>query len=491
MPPVARPSRFSLRCMTALAALFVLYSLQSIWTHSLLHFDVVDFRVVYCGERAAIRERADPYRVEPLRSCEHRVKSELDEPVWSVTPFPLPGYTTAALSPLGFLPFSVARVAWIALLVLSFALAAAAVATILDVSAFAVGLVFAPTLGILNLHYGEPVLVSVAAVCLAALAVHGRRPKLAALAAALAMIEPHVGLPAALGVFVFVPEARRTLAVAAAVLAAVSLVTLGLRTNLEYARGFLPAQATAELIADDQFSLAHVAYFFGAPVRTALALGSFSYAAMTLLGLWLARGFVRRSLTPALFVLVPVALAMIGGPFIHDVQIAAALPAALVLARSYWPARAGVALLALDWSPPASHLVVPAILAAVGASFIVLGAPTPARRTSYVAAIAAGVLALALALPLTGPTLSYEAARATPAIASTELSSVPWGLRIAATPAWSENTLRTVLVKVPIWAGLFLIPLSLFAFDPAASRRELPARTLASAPLIDIEHTFD
>jgi hypothetical protein len=426
MTPPTWLRRFCSRSLMALVALVLLYGAQSLWIHSPIRPGVSDFRVVYCGERAAIRERADPYRVEPLRSCEHRVHVEPDEPAWSVTPFPLPGYTTAAFAPLAFLPFPVARLVWIVLLVISFGLAAAAIATVLDVSGLAVGLVFAPTLGILNLDYGEPVLVSVAALCLSALAVHKQRPTLAALAAAVAMVEPHVGLPGALGVLVFVPRARRTLVPAAAVFAAVSFATLGFGECLEYVRGFLPAQARAELGADDQFSLTHLLHVFGAPAQVALPLGSLSYLAMTLVGLWLARRFVERSFTPALFVLVPVATAMIGGPFIHDVQIAAALPAALVLARRYWPARGAVALLALDWSSDASHLIFPAIFAAAGASFIVLDDVTRARRASYVAAIAVGVLGLALALPLSGGVpLSGEAMGPAPVIGGAEISSVP------------------------------------------------------------------
>lgn len=470
MPFLALPHRFLPRVLAALFALIVVYGLQSLGTGSLVRPNVVDFRVIYCGELAVVRERADPYRVEPLRACEHRVQPEAGEPAWSVTPFPLPGYAAAAIAPISLLPYELARWAWIALLAVSFALAAAAIAGILEVSAFAVGLVFAPTLGILNIHYGEPVLISVAALCLAAFAVAGKRPKLAALAAAVSMIEPHVGLPAALGVFVFVPEARRTLAILAAALAALSVATLGVGTNVEYVRGFLPAQARAELIADDQFSLSHVAYLFGAASQTALFLGSLSYAVMTLAGLWIARAFVNRSSTRALYVLVPVATAMIGGPFIHDVQIAAALPAAVVLARRYWTARIAVALLALDWSQPVAHLVIPALVAAVGTSVIVLHGVRPVRRALYAAAATAGVLALALALPLQAPPLSTSAAQPAPTVAASELSSIPWGLRIKATPDWSENTLRPILVKLPVWLGLLLMPLSLLAYQPRSVR---------------------
>lgn len=457
------PNRF-LRFLAALAALIVVYGLQSAVTHALVRPDVSDFRVLYCGERAAVRERADPYHVEPLRACEHDKQLETEEPAWSVTPFPLPSYATAALSPLAFLPYPLARCVWIAVLVVAFGLAAVTVATLLDVSAFAIGLVFAPTLGILNLQYGEPVLIAVAALCLAGLAIHGHRPKLAALAAAVSMVEPHVGLPAALGLFAFVPEARRTLVALAAVLAAVGLLTLGAQTNLEYVRDFLPAQARAELLAQDQFSLSRLLYVLGVAPGIALSAGSLSYGCTTLFGLWAARQLVARSFTRALFVLVPVATAMLGGPFIHDVQIAAALPAAVVLARRYWAGRAAVALLALDWTGHGSALLVPAAGAAAGMSAVVLRGASVVRRGAYTIIGAAAVLALSFTPRASPPPHGIPKLQPAPTIASSDLSSVAWGWRIKVTPAWSQSDLSTAVAKIPLWAGLLLVPLSLLTF---------------------------
>jgi hypothetical protein len=290
------------------------------------------------------------------------------------------------------------------------------------------------------------------------------------------MIEPHVGLPAALGVFVFVPAARRTLAIAAAVLAVAGFVTMGAGTNIEYVRGFLPAQAQAELVAADQFSLSRLLYVLGAAPKAALSLGSLSYVCTTIIGLFVARLFVRRSFTRALYVLVPVATAMIGGPFIHDVQIAAALPATLVLAQRYWTGRIGVALLALEWAAPVTHLIVPALAAAAGAS-VMLRDATPQRRAIYAAAITVGTLALALLLPLQRPTLAAApAATAVPAFRNDELSSIPWGWRIKTTPGWAEDSIRTAIVKIPIWAGLLLVPFSLLSFQTTRSRQDVVTR---------------
>ncbi len=74
----------------------------------------------------------------------------------------------------------------------------------------------------------------------------------------------------------------------------------------------------------------------------AFTAGLFAFASDAgLQSFLLHRARVRTEL-PEAVVLVPVALAMLGGPFVHDVQIAAAVPALIVLAPRYWLARIAV-----------------------------------------------------------------------------------------------------------------------------------------------------
>jgi len=295
-------------------------------------FRVSDFGVVYCGAQV-VRGHGDPYLTEPLRSCERRVYAPTTEPAWKVSPAPLPGYALAAVVPLAFLPFGVAKMLWIALSLAALCVTDATLAAIADRPTVAVMLILTPTVGVLNLRYGEPVPFAIAALCIAAWYMQRRSPRSAAIAAAFAMLEPHVGLPAVVGLFVLVPATRWTLVAMGSGLAAISLATLGLHTNLEYFTAFLPAQAKAELIAVDQYSLSHALYLLGMRPQAALALGSISYLAAIGIGVLAARRVVARTELPALAVLVPVAIAMLGGPFIHDVEIASAVPAAIVLAR--------------------------------------------------------------------------------------------------------------------------------------------------------------
>lgn len=296
------------------------------------------FRVVYCAERA-VMQRADPYRAEPLRTCEDAVNPEPGHAPWMVTPFPLPGYTAAIFFPLGLLPFKLAEIAWLALLVLAFAIASAILAELVETRVWPIALVLAPSVGVLNLAYGEPVDIAIAAICIAALCVVRDRPRIASFAAAAATIEPHVGLPACIGLFVAIPRARIPLVVLGALFALLSIATLGPQNNIEYFATFLPLQAHAEVYAADQYSLTRVLFLMGFSPDIALLRGTISYFVMMVVGVFAARRMIALGVSPAVAILVPVSTAMFGGTFIHDVEIAAALPAAIVLARRSVAAR--------------------------------------------------------------------------------------------------------------------------------------------------------
>ncbi len=291
-----------------------------------------DFQAFYCGSAVA-GAHADPYRAEPLRTCEAAaaLASGFEALPNLVVPSPLPGYALALLAPLAHLPILLAATIWF---VLGFG---AVIATIVLVARLTnlpmqwVGLVVALS-SLASLLLGQPVTLVSAALCAAAYALRCGRPALAAVCAALAMIEPHLGLPAALAMFLCIPEARRPLAACAAVLAALSLSYIGVARNIEYFTVVLPAHANSEVaFFTGQYGLSALLYRASVPAPLALRLGGISYVAMTALGVWAARrcavAFGDRAFVP----LVPVAFALVGGPFIHIHQTAAAIPAAFLL----------------------------------------------------------------------------------------------------------------------------------------------------------------
>ena len=468
--PMSEPTFFDRsligRCFAAAFVLFVVFESYALLGHTSRVPEVLDFRVVYCGERAVIA-RSDPYAIEPLRACEHTVKREANEPDWSVTPYPLPGYAAMALLPFGLGSFALDRAAWIALIATSFVVTAVALATLLDVPTAATAVVLAPSIGLLQLRFGEPVPLAIAALTLAALALARGRPRLAALAAAVATIEPHLGLAACVGTFALAPETRRPLGICAATFAVVSIVGLGVARNVEYLSVFLPTQARAELVAVDQFSISHAAYVLHASEPLALALGTIGTLVALVLGVVVARRFVARGYSPGAIVLVPVAVALVTSAFSHDVEIAAALPAALLLSKRSWCARVAVVLFAMPWG--SGFRGIPLVLAETsGASVIAFRSRSLARQLAFVAVATVALFAIDKRLP-NGRALPSGASGDPPfAIAATDSSSVAWAWRIRLDPAYADLDPRTLAHKIPLWLALALVPIAALE-DPLAS----------------------
>ena len=88
-----------------------------------------DFRAFYCGG-AALARGANPYRVEPLRSCERETlaQSGLHMDERHVLPAPFPPYALLAFAAFSVLPFRTATEIWLALDLLALAACVACVA---------------------------------------------------------------------------------------------------------------------------------------------------------------------------------------------------------------------------------------------------------------------------------------------------------------------------------------------------------------------------
>ncbi len=97
----------------ALLLLGMVVALMAIRDPSRLWLGRFDFRSFYCAARV-LSTGADPYRYEPLRSCEAQL-TEL--PSNGVVPAPLPPYAFAVLLPLTKLSFARANLVWVLLIV--------------------------------------------------------------------------------------------------------------------------------------------------------------------------------------------------------------------------------------------------------------------------------------------------------------------------------------------------------------------------------------
>ena len=347
-----RPIRLAVLAAYVLVTLFAVRA-SSTALRSLVPPAPVDLLAFYCGGKVA-RAGGDPYRSEPLRTCEHEAFTQSTGAFSRypdlVVPAPLPPYVLLALEPLGVLPFWFARALFCALVVAaSFLLVIALSALAPSYRAFFILGVAASVL-LPALQLGQIASLALAALALSAWALRSGRIGLASCAAGFALVEPHLGLPAVLALFACIPRARRTLVVLAAAFALATLLCGGLERNLEYLTRVVPAQASAEGAEfSGQYSLSALLVQIGLPVGLALAAGSASYLLMLLLGLVTALAVYRKTGDPAFAVAVAPAFTLLGGSYVHIHDMGAALPLAALLAsanrRSIVPALALFGLL--------------------------------------------------------------------------------------------------------------------------------------------------
>jgi hypothetical protein len=434
------------------------------------------FSAFDCGG-AVLRAGHDPYRAEPLRACERALPSYRYDATGVVEPAPFPPVVLAAFEPLSAVPFAWALGMYALLALAAVAFAAWALQRITGFSLAFVGASLAVGALYQNLRFGELPPLIVGIVCAAALLLERGRPRAAALVAACSVIEPHVAAPVLLALFLAAKASRAVLLAAGVVLVAVSVVVFDPGLTLEYFLRALPAHGFAEVGASDQFSVTWIAHVLGAGDAAALRAGVVSYAVTTALGIVAGVRLAQRFARPALVVLVPAAFAVIGGPFIHDIQLPIAVPAALVLAsvttgRVRALALVAVGGLALTWYDDAG-----AVLALAALAVLAWTAPLTSgsrwRRAAFTVAACAGYACVILIFHRLSPAV-HVALPTHPDVGGPpdELASDVWARFVRAT-AYGWTSLRTSAEKLPLWCALASLTLAtvLAAWPPGALRR--------------------
>ena len=287
----------------------------------------VDTNAFYCGARV-LASGADPYRFQPLHTCEAQ---NLPMGRTEVVPMPLPPFAVAMLFPLSLLPFSAANFVWLLLILLSASVIVLALVNLTGLPAGLVGVLVAAGTLVEPLANGAMAPLPIALLCAAAIALTRSRYIVAAILLALACIQPHVALPPMVAIFVLVPRMRILLVGVCAAIAALSLA-FGVSMNLEYFTTVLPLHAVSEFGSSNQYSFSAFLHLIGVPDRTAIATGTIQYALFGLFGVLLAGALHRR--IPGSLVLAPLACAVTGGTFIHQTEIVGALPFALTVAAA-------------------------------------------------------------------------------------------------------------------------------------------------------------
>jgi hypothetical protein len=408
-----------------------------------------DFADFYCAG-AALDSGADPYRFEPLHTCEHRVNrsAAYRHDPGRVVPAPLPPYDFPPFMLAARSSFSLARAIDAVAILLALLLAIWAIALCgvpLDLTALA--LVLPAGYVLLNAGQVVPFALAALAGCGAALAL--QRDRIAGILAALTLIEPHLGLPVCAALVIWGPRTRLSLTASILALALLGVWTLGISGVGEYVGRVLPAQAAAETGYVYQYSLTYLLRTFGASPVAALLLGELSYLAALIAGVWLggrvSTGLGRRELLAYL----PAACSVIGGPYVHMVDLPFAIPAALVLAttlegRSRNIAAVALALLAVPWIPAwTTKKLFLASLFVVAAILLRLRVRAPLAIGTFTA-VAATMYLFELAPP--APFVATSALFPPGALAQQAWQEYVTQLG-AATPLWTA-------IKLPSWIAL-------------------------------------
>lgn len=401
----------------------------------------------------------DPYRTEPLRTCElERSDAQRSENGDAVEPAPLPAYALAPFVLLSKLPRTVEHLVFPALLLAAVIVACLAIAELTTFSFPALLLVFAPST-FLNVLYGENTLFAVAGIALAGLAVSRRRYVLAGVAASCSMVQPHIGIAVCLALFLWVPETRRSLLVCAVAAAGLSIALIGVERNIEYFRLVLPGQALSEVYADDQYSLTRMLFFVGLPPSLALRLGTVSYAIMAVFGIWLAKRLSTVLNAPEFIPLLPAAAVLLGGTFLHDVQMNFAIPCAVVLsyrARPHkWLAWFGTPLVAGIFDQAIWR---PWLLRLTPFAAVPLLTKERWRRHLFASGAAAAIAICALFF---GSALRQPTAAPTPMPADLldgrRIASDAWGAYLRSQDPPTRNSPEEWIQRIPTWLGLVCI----------------------------------
>jgi hypothetical protein len=445
------------------------------------------FKAFYCAG-VAVRERHDPYRVEPLRSCERSLERDAMPPGY-VEPAPLPGYVLLPFAILSKLPPKVAAELFCILLALAAIASARCLAAATNASATAILLAFAP-LTLLNVAYGETAPLAMLAICAAAYFLTKHRWIAAGCAASLALLQPNVGVPAVVAMFLFVHRSRAAVIVSVAAMALLSLAALGLAENREYFAQLLPSMAYAELVASDQYSLSRLLFVVGVAPPLALLLGKIWFACAAVFGIALAGVLSGRRGQHILVPLLPPAAVLFFGVYLHDIQILIALPAALAIA-SRVPARAfrvigtaALALLVAVWTQKISRAtVVLDVVGVFGGLFAVLGGSLGRRLAlASIGAVATTLCVVLLVHLQPGPSAGQIVTHAFGA-SPDEFSSAAWARYLRATAALTRPAFAPQLAA---WLGLLglLVSAVAMAFRPSDTSTSLPAQDYARPILI-------
>jgi hypothetical protein len=292
-----------------------------------------DVTAFVCGAQV-VRDHGNPYLAKPMHACEVARFAEIHKPALGnvTTPSPLPLYAYVPVIPFTYLPEKFTVVAWSAVLLACVTGSCFMLSRLTGYPILLSFLVlFIPDV-FLALALGQIVPMILCALLGAIILLKSGKIFSASASALFTMIEPNIGLPVCLALFLIEKRARLPLICGAFVLAGISLLLGPPALHLQYLTQVLPAHAASEVQNDEQLSLTHFAWLLGIGQSLALKIGSLSYAAGLIAGCFAAIRLHAQSRLKDLALLAAPSLALIGGTYAHVQQYSIIIAFGLVLA---------------------------------------------------------------------------------------------------------------------------------------------------------------
>jgi hypothetical protein len=431
-----------------------------------------DFKAFYCAG-AATNAGENPYLIAPLKRCGAPPGVAL--PTYARSnwfPAPLPPYDVALFRAFALLPFRVAALLWLVLSIAALSLAVILIANISGLAPLAVFAAFALPLYYSNLEWGQLPPIVVGALALTAYGLKGRNYSLAGLASVATLLEPHLGVPVCISVFLWAPRTRLSLAGGAAFLGLTGIATLGVAANIEFFSKVLPLQVLAEVPVGNQYSLTWLVYTFGAPEDLAVRIGSASYVLMAAFGVAIAGMVARAAKAPEFLALTPPAFVVFGGAYLHLTQTSVSMLLGMLLltigsrvSSIIW---LGVALQVPVWyaatwlTRPLTPLRIESVIAVATFAFVTLRDVSYRRRFAIAALCSFAYITVSFAIlhapnaiirePLTDS--GYARKLGT----NQEYASGQWGIYVRS-DSFPDRTSTAISLtqKIPVWLGLLLV----------------------------------
>ena len=409
-------------------------------------FGTYDFRAFYCAG-ASVNHGIDPYRLEFLQKCEGN---------YGTIPAPLPGYDLFLSSLLAHLPYSFAVVIDLALLTVAYGLTIFLLHKTTGVSLFIIGTVLYLSSFMLGIQSGQIVSFVLLFLSFAMYFVQKECYWLSGLFLLGTLIEPHLGIGCVIASFLFLDRTRFVLGFGLFGLLALSFFTIGKDVSIEYIISVLPKHAMSEIHQNGQLSLTHILFLLGWDDRTSLFFGSVSYIFMLFFGISVSSWLFKKTGDRTFILVIPIAMSVIAGSYIHVIQMAVAIPAILLFYKYSknevsFLSGLSLVLLAIPWEEIHvlnNQVILVGAVVAIAIKLVFL----QNLKISILIGSFVSIVLLCIS-PLLNDSMIFDAARSFHStVSSTGFVDDEWRQYVEV--IFTHNSVIHILLAIPTWIGL-------------------------------------